>query len=510
MPIIKQSKQLDGSNSIYRAARKTSARQLQNMKSVALDTGESEVQSPIPTFRNKPDNEGLVPKLLQNVSDINGLLTSLRMVGEAEEREPEEEPRGIPERGPRRPKRPRQGAGRSLRGGALSQAERMNLEEEIARDTKYISKWEKELVKYRADLQKELSINPTTPEEKKSKSEEVKKVRDHISRREKKITDAQNNIRRNKSKLEEDLKPAPLPKKQTAREALNNLINDIKRLIDQAEEFTQFAEDIPPQLDADLAKLLGHANAALEALDQPPSLDIINYRLYDGGRPVYPLDEPLEEVPPPPPEEQKLEEYDVEAEEEAGDEIPPQEEEAQEAFPIPAPQEFDDEDADEFVSRFDFSTVNKSTLLVILNQLKSLIKAGEIILKKIVNSHLRAGEADLNTLTDELAEMISIKRFLYTHINQIMRKSKELGSYLRTILSNLLGKYIEALKIYVKRYAQLNIQQINNLQETVDEIGDEIPERDEPELGAGRSFGRSVVLSDAVKRISKFDRKYIL
>lgn len=64
----------------------------------------------------------------------------------------------------------------------------------------------------------------------------------------------------------------------------------------------------------------------------------------------------------------------------------------------------------------------------------------------------------------------------------------------------------------MKRYAQLNREQINSIQEAR-----EPTDINEVEIeGAGRSGGVSVmgkhpiVMSDAVKRISGFNRKYLL
>jgi hypothetical protein len=94
--------------------------------------------------------------------------------------------------------------------------------------------------------------------------------------------------------------------------------------------------------------------------------------------------------------------------------------------------DIEDYDGEDFLdlSQFDFSKVGKSTLLVILNQLKSLVKRGDILLKKIVHSNIVAGEGDLDTLVDELSDIKASKRFLLDHIIQISRRGKQIDEYL--------------------------------------------------------------------------------
>jgi hypothetical protein len=169
--------------------------------------------------------------------------------------------------------------------------------------------------------------------------------------------------------------------------------------------------------------------------------------------------------------------------------------------------ENNDGDGDDFfdLSQYDFSKVGKSTLLVILNQLKSLVKRGDILLKKIVHSNIVAGEGDLDTLVDELSDIKASKRFLLDHIIQISRKGKQIAEYLHSILTRDLGKFIEKLKTYIKRYAQLGLSQINSIREDTEEV-----EPVEIVRGGMRSVGHPVILSDIVKRISGFDQKYML
>ena len=579
MPIIKQSKKLDGANSIYRASRRVAARQLENMKGVALDTGETTVQSPIPTSNNSPDIEGLVPKLLQNISDVNGLLTSLKMVGASDAK-------------------PKRGAGvRKVKiGGAISRETRGLLLEDIKKKQYDIKKTEVEIMRLKEQLHDNNEIVPRSVDEKKSKEKEGKRLQRLLDTRKDKIILAKNAIADAQKRLsepdedtggkEEAPAPSPPPPEQDRNRVQQLLINnrsEIQKIIDLIDKKIQEgARNIPKEVRDKLARLVDTGNNLRQQAGMRADMEVIDNVLYIDHQRVYPGKQ--EENPPEPEKEEKAEYAkqqvydnvkDIErhiddvteimrrtgAEElpegaddrlgelvatgnqlrqaagmrgdlqsqnnilyKDGTQIYPLEEEdrpqsEQDVDDIGDIGDIEDYDADEIAARFDFSKVSKSTLLVILNQLKSVVKAGEIILKKIIHRNVMAGEGDLNELADELSDVIYSKRFLYTHIEQIMRKSRDLGDYLRTILSGVLSKYIEALKIYVKRYAQLNRRQINRLQENVggDEQADEIPEPDEAEPeeeGAGRSQkgynSKSIVMSDAVKRISKFDRKYIL
>jgi hypothetical protein len=185
--------------------------------------------------------------------------------------------------------------------------------------------------------------------------------------------------------------------------------------------------------------------------------------------------------------------------------------------PIPPPEAIevvddgDDGDDDELdISQFDFSKVSKSTLLVILNQLKGLVKKGDLLLKRIKKSGIVASDGDLEQITQEIAEMMSNKRFLLSHINQISRKGKEIAEYLYSILSSMVGKYIEGLKTYVKQYAQMNQEQVSSIQEDNEGEIEGAGRRLSPESVGKKGYNPKVVLSDAVRRISQFDRKYLL
>ena len=179
----------------------------------------------------------------------------------------------------------------------------------------------------------------------------------------------------------------------------------------------------------------------------------------------------------------------------------------EEASPSDGEEETTSSDGDEEdVPQFDYSGVSKSTILVILGQLKSLIKQGDIILKKIVNNNIQSSSRDLDTITDEVTELIKLKDFLLGHLGQIKAKGQELGNYLQNILSSILGGYIENLTTYLKRYAQLNREQINGISQEPTEGGIIYREK----VFYSGIKGTPVILSDAVRRINKFDKKYLL
>ena len=429
MPTIKKYSGLDGPNAIYSASRKLASRQLKNMKSPAIDNGEtSQPSPPIPSSSSMSDDAGLIPQLLQNVSDINGLMTSLKLVGGKSARdlpegyieEDDEEDGDYPKKRPRGEGRP--SLSRKKRGGSRNTEAIKKLEDKIRREQKRVEDNERKIREYS-------KLSPTTNEEK-----------DYIRQE---IQDAKDEIKRGKG----------------------NIKNHLKKIEKLQREDDEEQQNLPPA-------------------PAPPQEDEEEDQGFPGGA-EGPIDR--DEIPPP-------------------------------VAPIINPQDDDleDNEGDAYLdmSQFDFSKVGKSTLLVILNQLKSLVKRGDILLKKIVSSGIAAGEGDLDTLTDELSDLISSKKFLLNHILQISRKGKEIAEYLHSILTKAVGKFIENLKTYIKRYAQLNREQINSIQDD-----------DAVEVGAGMrsaaydgrssshsvsSVGRPVVLSSLVRRISGYDKKYLL
>jgi hypothetical protein len=490
MPIIKQSKQLDGPNSIYKASRTLAKRQVKNMSPPVEEPSGQPVQ------QRGQDVDGLIPQLLQNVSDINGLLTSLRMVGESDatdrrapgQAQPVEEEEDIP-----RPKKRRAGSGRTrkLRGGALSLEQRSDLDKKIKKGQRYIQDKIIEIQELTQQKDMNSRTNPTSPDEKRAKASENDRLRNLINIRNRAIKKKQDEIDAWEQILQKDFEEASKPKKLPAKEPreVTDRIEDDETLLEA--NMKDFRTQVRDGADEDqLDQMLQDIQETLPDINDYrrthgyPELEIQGDRVVVVGQGT------------PRPSQQFEEKMDEEEE----DEIPP---------PPPPDEDLQEgEDIEDFIARFDFSNVSKSTLLVILNQLKSLVKRGDLIFKRIIQTGVKASEADLNTLIDEVAEAIALKRFLFTHISQITRKSQDLGTYLQRILSGMLGKYIEALKTYIKRDAQgLTREQSSSIQENVTDEPEDLIE------GAGRLSvrpGRNIVLSDAVRRISKYDRKYIL
>jgi hypothetical protein len=418
MPVIKKNKLLDSGNSIYSASRKVAARQLKNMIAPALDDGEtSQPQNPIPTNQNTQDYESLIPQLLQNVSDINGLMMSLKLVGGKSVRGVAYDDDDDDDGGDQSPrKRPRGGRRRRI-GGARKEDDIEKLQEKIRIEVN-----RKELA------EREIKKLDDTPPPKNASDKEYRKSKRAFYKNE--ITKAKLKIRRYLEKIDrlergeeapQDLPPAPAP----------------DEFPDEGEE-----EEYPGG---------GGGGEGPAPVDEQPRGPIINPALNDD-----------------------VEDYEG--------------------------------DGDDFldISQFDFSKVGKSTLLVILNQLKSLVKRGDILLKKIVHSNIVASEGDLDTLVDELSDIKASKKFLLDHIIQISRKGKQIAEYLHSILTRDVGKFIDKLKTYIKRYAQLGLSQINSIKDDDEQI--------EPVevVGAGRSVGHPVILSDVVRRIHSYDKKYLL
>jgi len=461
MPIVKENKQLDGANSIYSASRKLAARQLKNMKSVALDDGEDTAsKNPIPTSSKSQDTEGLIPQLLQNLSDVNGLMSSLKLVGgKSDEATPPNTPV------PYNPKkRPRAGAGR---GGARKSDDINKLKAKIETEQNRKRDAEAQLKKYQNSPASSKIDRDLRDDRIAHYKQEIVRATGNIKNHQRKIAILEKEQREEEGETKQPEGPPQGLQEQAQRlyDQITGYLNDVRNgggLNENTQDLLNQLNDIHDQMGRDHLYI-----------------DMNNFRLVDAnddGRPK-----------PPPPITKPDDEEDESATEDDDDD-----------------DDADDDDGgDEIdISNFDFAKVSKSTLLVILNQLKSLVKRGDLTLKRIVNGNISAGQSDLDTITDELSELISSKRFLLSHITQIGKKGKDIAEYLYSILSTMVGKYIESLKTYVKRYAQLNRDQINSIQE-----GD-VAE------GAGRFptvvGNRPVVMSDAIRHIAKYDRKYLL
>jgi hypothetical protein len=478
MPLVKKNKLLDGPNSIYSASRKVASRQLKNMKSTGLDTGDvSNPTPPISSVTTVQDVDGLIPQLLQNLNDVNGLMSSLKLVGGKSSKSRSEPNSPYEEEYPK--KRPREGAGRrgrTRKGGSRNSAEIAKLQKKLEKENARLDEATHGIADAKDAIKRLKDTTPTTPNEKEYLKRQIEEKEFELDFYTKESKKAKTNIKNHTRKIEQlretDTPDTPVPGPQNIDLQLaGRLLDELEGYLEDARQYGALNEN-----SGDLLRRINQIHMRNEL----PMLRIGDgFQLEEDpgngggeGNPNIPQLDPLIN-----PEEADLEDY------EGNDE-----------------GEID-------VSNFDFSKVSKSTLLVILNQLKSLVKRGDILLKKIVHSNISASEGDLDSITQELSELISSKRFLLNHITQISSKGKEVAEYLHSILSSMVGKYIEHLKTYVKRFAQLNREQINSIQDSTADQDEAV------EIGAGRGVfakGKPVILSDFVRRIHSYDQKYLL
>jgi hypothetical protein len=477
MPIIKKNKELDGANSIFSASRKLAKRQVKNMKSPVEEEGTTPSVAPVSV-----DREGLVPQLLQNLNDVNGLLSSLRLVGgkSGNRRQDVVEEDDDDDLETPRPKRQR-GAGRCrLKGGAGEEGKSKKGKKPatVAQLKEGIIDQKNRIKDAEAKLKMLEQDKPTTESERLYKQAQIEKYRQEIVRAKGNIKNYTKRIKERQEQEDDRRPPPPNP-----NDRFNELEERIQNVVDRLNNGERVARPDEMLVEInDLSRLLG----------LPHHYDIANadgaWELIDMGGDDEEDGREEKEEPAPAPR----------------DPIPPPE-------AIEVVDDGDDGDDDELdISQFDFSKVSKSTLLVILNQLKGLVKKGDLLLKRIKKSGIVASDGDLEQITQEIAEMMSNKRFLLSHINQISRKGKEIAEYLYSILSSMVGKYIEGLKTYVKQYAQMNQEQVSSIQEDNEGEIEGAGRRLSPESVGKKGYNPKVVLSDAVRRISQFDRKYLL
>ena len=639
MPVIKNNKRLDNDNSIYKASRTVAKRQLKNMlpPSVQSETGDNNLQNPVITSAQNsgnPDTQELVSKLSLNLSDINGLLKSLKLVGKdnehpvpshvaskvlssnqsqsdvsqssprgdyTEEASPVKKRRRITQGvlsagsrglgaegnhpkglsgGARKPKtksvedkEPKLADGVSLpeanqmvtklKGGAFTEKQLERLRKQHEKVDKYqeaidtikehIDLLQKQLLTEKKEKQKE-QVRADI-EENKKKIEAIKSSKKTLERKikkEKEDEDWTDKYRENLKKQDEEAKKKqedekkkpegkeepkpehkpkkhPLGKEKVGDDLLRDarFKNDYHRSQEDVEKFITNNQQ-SEENDKKLKRKLDYLNELADYFDEA-------HWGFPGGHfgqmaPGEGKEEHLPEEPKQEEEEQPL--YQEQSQEENIPELPEEDEDSipdvQEPEALPSDVESSsDEDAspsdgeettssngesssdeEEDVPQFDYSGVSKSTILVILGQLKSLIKQGDILLKKIVNNNIQSSSRDLDTITDEVTELIKLKDFLLGHLGQIKAKGQELGNYLQNILSSILGGYIENLTTYLKRYAQLNREQINGISQEGGLL--QRTPNSEGIVYRKQINGTGEILSDAVRRINKFDKKYLL
>ena len=575
MPIVKKYKKLETDNNIYKAARTLARRQIRNMAPVQLDTSgqppSQQQQAPVSFAKpaGGPDVGDFVSKLLVNLSDINGLLKSLKLVGNANGEDV------IPRRGRGRPRKVALPHG--MHGGSSRRKKMVG----GAKNTETITELKKDKVDQKrkqthyANMYKQLKVrekdrvlrlkheeDPThrkaIQDEKGELDASMKAAKEQIDKYKERLDNLQTNIN---YLVREDLidELQEVLRQRGSPGHAHHILNEINELAakigiderlaigryghlvpegvkDEPEEEDEEAPEekeehfMPEPMDnralaiqtlrAQIQEILdAHEHVHMDKID--PILHRLNqlepgYEIYD-GRLV----------------------RQHEDEEPEGKEAPPRphqhEEEEDETIPSPLPTTQDDSSSDEEVSQpgepdggdsssdeeevpgdFNYARVSKATILVILNQLKSQIKQGEMLLKKINSSRIVASSVDMDSMTDELTEMVESKRVILLHINQIMEKGREVGDYLKTILSFMLSGYIRNLTTYLKINAQLSGEQMSGISPAPDALDQEEgagihpqfrQQEDDMVSGIQR---RPVILSSAVRRINKFDKKYLL
>ena len=156
--------------------------------------------------------------------------------------------------------------------------------------------------------------------------------------------------------------------------------------------------------------------------------------------------------------------------------------------------------------QIDYIRTGKSTILVILKQIQSLIKQSEQYIKRIFTRHIVASESDLAMIGDEVTDMVELRSKFPLPIDEDNYHSPEIAAYLTKIIMQLLNPLIENLITYLKMNAQLNQKQLQGFEAP--------PSDDDQQYGAGRPQpqvnGRNLILSDTVRRIHNYDKKYLL
>ena len=573
MPIVKKYKKLETDNNIYKAARTLARRQIRNMAPVQLDTSgqppsqQQQQQAPVSFAKpaGGPDVGDFVSKLLVNLSDINGLLKSLKLVGNANGEDV------IPRRGRGRPRKVGMHGGSSRRKKMVGGAKNTETITELKKDkvdqkrkqTHYANMYKQLKVRekdrvLRLKHEEDPTHRKAIQDEKGELDASMKAAKEQIDKYKERLDNLQTNIN---YLVREDLidELQEVLRQRGSPGHAHHILNEINELAakigiderlaigryghlvpegvkDEPEEEDEEAPEekeehfMPEPMDnralaiqtlrAQIQEILdAHEHVHMDKID--PILHRLNqlepgYEIYD-GRLV----------------------RQHEDEEPEGKEAPPRphqhEEEEDETIPSPLPTTQDDSSSDEEVSQpgepdggdsssdeeevpgdFNYARVSKATILVILNQLKSQIKQGEMLLKKINSSRIVASSVDMDSMTDELTEMVESKRVILLHINQIMEKGREVGDYLKTILSFMLSGYIRNLTTYLKINAQLSGEQMSGISPAPEALDQEEgagihpqfrQQEDDMVSGIQR---RPVILSSAVRRINKFDKKYLL
>ena len=497
MPAIKKYENLDNGDSIYSASRIISKRQVNNMLPPAQPLpyntdssfpsgNQSQLQSLV---KGKPDRDDLVSKLILNLNNINGLFTSLYLVGD------DFHPHDMFVDDHDEFDRHLQGKGFS--GGMIRKARREKTIEEKMDEIDQLKRAEAIIRKQIELTYSSLDRNPTIET---ALENEQKRIQKQIQTKNRYITKKQREqYERNNPIIQKVIHPPQSSSSSHSPSKAkfdNDLIDERKRVFHELNTVTQSVLDGEEADPAVTGRLIKRANLLTFLIGDNDYSALSQYDNIVDATP-----EQVEEAIAYGREQQAL---------------------LQPAFKVNYPDlSFNADDA-QFVDQSDLQSIHgeqhtpyksppinqidyirtgKSTILVILKQIQTLIKQAEQLIKKIINNKIVASESDLNMIAEEVTDMIELKSRFPLPIDEDTLHSPEISEYLTKIILKLLDPLIGNLTTYLKINAQLSYKQMEGISQDVEGL-----------QGAGmpQSLGRNLILSDTVKRIHNFDKKYLL
>ena len=499
MPAIKKFENLDVGDSIYSASRVLSKREIKNMTPVQpLDYnlgGPQQYQSQqqqLQQQQRKPisDREDLVSKLILNLNNINGLFTSLYLVGDDFHPVEIEAPDEFQEHF-----HPRYGRGKKSKGykGGMEtpkpkkRGPKSKSVEEKMNEIEQLQIQEDEILRQLEKIRRVFAEDRNFPAEAVLLREQ-KKIRKLISSKTKSITKKQ-------QEEYEDRNPQVEQIRQDQRDLLRRQENERKYGDPGVER-----EEVYEQLQMAIGNIPEDQNSNEECDNLVRQYNLLTYLLQednfivikDGAIELARDDDYNEAIQfgreytePQQQQEMKDEFYDADA-----DDV-----HSIQGYP-PTPSRFEQR------NQIDYVRTGKSTILVILKQIQSLIKQSEQYIKRILANKVVASESDLNAIAEEIRDMTELKHKFPLPIDEESFLSPEIAEYLTKIILKMLDPLIGNLITYLKINAQLNYKQLQEISQN---------EEVEPQGGLRpQSLGRNLILSDTVRRIHNYDRKYLL
>ncbi len=513
MPAIKKYENLDVGDSIYSASRLISKRELKNMippqqqldmsgdfqNRITSNLANTQQQIPI-RGKSTFDREDLVSKLILNLNNINGLFTSLYLVGDDFHQEDmfgEED------------NFDRHYQGRGFSGGMeVQRKKRGPAPKSIEQKIQEIEKLKRDAENIREQIKLMSTTKGRNTTAKNTLEREEKRIQRLILSKNKSITKKQQEEYEQNNPVIAEQKHQPVPispvKLKFNTDKYDEREDDVRQLYFEIEH-----------LEKDELR-----NLATDSLLQ--SINLLTYLIGDGDYIRLSEDGTLEEATP-------------------------QEKAAAIAFgeaqiSILQPKFLEDYPDLTFddnhivlgnhdtpykpqVNQIDYIRTGKSTILVILKQIQTLIKQSEQYIKRIISNKIVASESDLNMIAEEITDMMELKARFPLPIDEENFHSPEIAAYLTKIIMQLLDPLIGNLKTYLKINAQLNYKQLQGIRGSSPERLErgEVPVEGSGRLGvptpnAGskgqsllpQSLGRNLILSDTVRRIHNYDKKYLL